>query len=79
MPRDIIAWALAQQSSGQASQEVAQLKSDIQDGTVIAARAYADENGININTYYAKIADVPSISTDIYPYTDEEIDAILGV
>ncbi len=68
MPRDIVAWALAQS-----------VKSEIEDGSIVAARAIADENGVNINTYYAKIADIPYISTDIYPYTDEEIDEILGI
>lgn len=53
--------------------------SDLEDGSIIVARAYEDQNGVNIDEYYAKIADVPYISTDFYPYTSAEIDSLLGV
>lgn len=75
MDRGLIAIGIAQNASGSTTA----LQTAIENGTVIAGRAMADENGVNINTYYAKIADVPSISTDIYPYTDAEIDTILGI
>ncbi len=61
------------------AKEIEDLIEDLISGDIIVGKAKADEDGVNIKEYYAKIADIPSISTDIYPYTDQEIDEILGV
>lgn len=75
MARDIIAIAAAKGAI--VLSQV--LHNGLADGSIIAARTYGDENGVNLMGDYAKLADLPYIAADVYPYTDDELASLLGI
>ena len=75
MARDVIAIGLGLK----ARTAVNNLQNDITSGNLIVTKAYSDQAGVNIKTYYAKKTDIEHITVDIIPYTDAEIDSLLGI
>ena len=75
MARDIIAIAATKSSLN----KITNLYNNLVNGSIIAARTYGDEDGDNLADLYAKLADLPYIAADVFPYTEEELKELLGI